>query len=462
MALAAVLAAIFAALCPQAFADENEARIIAPEDDLPGATIDGYRIDFTPNGAIVVSRDGTGLFDGGLVYAMPGWKEWGTQIRKSGRQDRWELHPEDPTSLLSHGTLFDFSGKERFRFTQRTAVISGGVRLSYNITPLAKRELGTFGLVLRFPVLQTKGARAGFWPGFAEPVLPQNLKSASLYRGNARGAYVSIAGRPRVQAVAGKRLQWTLLDDRRWQMNTYRFIGSDRGLTTALSKGEKVDFTFDILLGDRACKDLPLGKGRLTIDPYGRIAVHASGKKLAEGGLEVQARPRGWLYETARPTATMLDGRGTSGACASGIANGLGTELAYDVQVAVENEQALLTFGVHKAKDETQKGGIRFALAIPASEVEALPTTTASKAAPAPDAPVSEKEPGEHRIVVAFQNGLALELEAETSWEIGKTKISGQECLLLSVPTSEVGENGQKAAVRVSVRLKSDTEATGT
>ena len=452
----AVVLAILATFGARAFAGEGEARIHAPEDDLPSATVGGYRIDFARNGACVVSRDGRNLFDMGLVYAMPGWKEWGTQRRRSGREDGWELDPADPASLLSHGTLFGFDGTERFRFTQKTSVMSGGVRLAYSITPLAERKLGEFGLVLHFPVLQTKGADAEFWPGFGELILPESRKSARLYRGNARAAHVFLADSFGVQAVAGKPLLWTLLDDRAWQLNTYRFIGSDRQLTTALSKGEKADFTFDLLLGDRACKDLPLGKGRLTIDPYGRIAIHASGKKLAEGGLKLKARrPGRWLYETAQPAAAMPDGM------ISGTAGGPGTDWGYDVQGTVENGLALLALRAHKAGGEARQDDTQFALAVPSSEVEAPPTTAAPGAETAPDAPGSSRKPGQHRITVAFKDGLVLELEAEVPWEVRKTDVFRQECFLLSVPIGEVGEGEDKAAVRIGVRLTSDTEPTG-
>lgn len=76
-------------------------RFIVPEDDLPEAMVNGHRVAFTRNGAFAVSKDGRWLFDGGLSYATPGRVEWGTQVRRSGTRDRWQLEGKDKRVLLT-------------------------------------------------------------------------------------------------------------------------------------------------------------------------------------------------------------------------------------------------------------------------------------------------------------------------------------------------------------------------
>jgi len=426
-------------------AEEAALRMVQPPDDLPSALIGGYRVDFTRNGAFVVSKDGHCLFDGGLVYAMPGWKEWGTQIRRASPGDTWRLDSKDAAKLVTQGSLYDFKRNKHFSFVQEAKAVPGGLKLSYEITPLAERRIGTCGVALHFPIAETAGAEAAFWPGFATAVMPDKLDQSRLYRGTARGATVFVAGSPRVSVVGNGNMSWSLFDYRAWNVNAYWLIGSDYRLARSLSKGEKGSLSFEVRLGPAVAQRVAIGAGECETDAYGRAAVYLAGRKVAEGGLVWDGEPVKWLHEAAYPAAA------PAWHCIA--PDGPSATVNYSVELAPERESsASLRYTVSRSAPTAPGGELHFVLAVPTSETLHQPTERAVQKGTGSEGQTgSDRAEPLYAVAVAWRERGSLTLEALAPWTIRSAVIAGTECYLLSIPTRRAKDGDATAWVRLGL-----------
>ena len=414
------------------WAEDTDLKIRTPEDDLPSAALGDCRVDFTRNGAFVVSTNRRYLFDGGLIYATPQWTEWGPQIWRSAPDDSWALDSEHGTRLVTHGTLFDFRGNQRFTFAEQAETGPGALQLSYQITPLAGGELAKFGVVLHFPIAETAGAEATFWPGFRRQIMPAEFKEEALASGSARGVVIRVAGDPRAAVIGRGSMNWTLHDDRKWELNTFRLMGGDPAVEQALSSGKPASLSFEVLLGDAVAQRVPLGAGQCETDRYGRIALVASGRRIAEGGLAWKGEPLRWLHESSTPfvpptpgpasrmTYTVTDDSGSELICSLGTRSEAGSGLT-----------ASYTARRPKAQEATRE--IELILAVPVSETVSTPRLQDLPGSPV--GPASSGSRPRYAIQVAYRDGHVLELAAGQPWRTGNATVSDVECYLLCVPT---------------------------
>lgn len=430
-------------------------RFMLPEDDLPSAVVAGHTVAFTRNGAFAVAKDGRWLFDGGLTYAMPGWQEWGTQIRRSDHKDTWRFDDSAAQGQLSiHGTLFDDKRVERFKFVQDVMLIPGGLRFSYEVTPLEARRVREFGLTFHFPMAETTDAEIEFWPGFRRTALPQRYGRAQFFNASARAVALYVSGGPRVVAVASGEMKWNWLDERAWQLDRFRFVGWDEGLTVCLSRGETIVFSFEVLLGAPAWQTFPLGPSVGEMDRYGRIAVRAAGRKVVEGGLGLGGGPPVWMFWHSRPAvapqAEAEDGvLPTSGMCLIG-----GREMAYEVQVTRQLGHATVTYRVRRADDESLPPGIRLIFAAPVPEVMSVSAHTEAASGKQDTVAGTDEEGGfQHVVVLVHRSKIILELRADAPWAVDKCKIDGTQCHVFSVPTSSPDAGTQEATVQIEVSV---------
>ena len=448
-----LLSALFLSCCLSVSAAEGSAQLVVPVDDLPSAVTGGYRVDFTRNGAFVVSKEGHYLFDGGLAYASPDWKEWGTQIRRSDAADSWQPDPtQKTTKLLIRGTLFDFNRNPRFTFVESAEVIAGGLRFSYSITPLAKRDIGAFGVALHFPVAETAKADAVFSPGLGNAAMPEKLDKATLYTGTARTATVFVADEPRVMVAGLGSLGWRLLDYRTWNVNAYWLIGTDYALKQPLSRGETASFSFDVWLGDTAAHRVALGPGRCEVNPYGGIALAAAGARILEGGLAREGEQLKWLHATARaePPGADADARATGQCDAAGSSN---VPVSYEAKLTPAADNAVVVaYKMRTAGAVDGEYRAKLALVIPISG----PPSLASEQSPAgeedPAGPGDSKVPPGQRILdVTCQGGHVLTVEAQDPLSVSQAQVNGTECYLVNVPIRKA--EGAGATVWVRLRL---------
>jgi hypothetical protein len=428
------------------WAQEAASRIVVPPDDLPYALVDDYRVDFTRNGAFVVSRDGRYLLDGGLVYSRPRWSEWGTQIRKATRDDTWELSGEDKAVLVTKGTLHDIGGNRRFSFVQRTRTLPGGLRVSYEITPLARHVLSTCGVTLHFPVARTAGAETVFWPGFGAAAMPEEIDRWDLHAESSRGVAVFVDGAPRVSVVGRGELDWQLTDYRNWGVNVYWLIGSDGQLTRALNRGQKGSLSFDIRLGPAVCRRVAAGTAECEVDAYGRTAVYLDGRKVAEGGLGWDRRPVEWLHDGAFPAE--------SPAWHCEAPDGAGGTVRYGVELAAgRNSAADLLYTATGAGATTSSDGLQFALAVPTAEVVSRPV-----AQEAADEAEGDGEPL-YAVAVLLEQGGRLMLQAPSPWTVRDAFAAGARSYVLSIPARRDAGGGVAARVRIrAVSAAADDE----
>jgi hypothetical protein len=413
---------------------ESAPRLVLPAHDLPYALVDGYRVDFTRNGAFMVSRDGHCLFDGGLVYSRPDWKEWGTQIRKASADDTWEAVPGDDTKLKTRGTLYDVKGNPRFSFVQQTKVVPGGLRISYEVTPLARHVISTCGVTFHFPVPQTQSAEVAYWPGFGTAVMPETLDGWDIDRDSARGATVFVAGSPRVSVVGGRKIDWQLRDYRQWNVNAYWLTGSDDELLRAQNRGQKGSLSFEMRFGSAVCQHTAVGAALCEADAYGRTAIYLAGEKVAEGGLAWDGPEVEWLHESATPAGT------PAWHCVSSDASGrtvdFGVELA-----AGQLYSASLRYAVPDTGSTPLPHPLQFVLAVPTRDVPSKPA-------------VEELPPGEdgaqmYAVKVPLRQGGPLTLHARSPWSVRSGFAAGDDCYLMCVPTSP--EPNGNAVVSVEI-----------
>lgn len=455
----AVLMGLVGVACSLTWATEEKARILTPEDDLPTAIVGDYRVDFTRNGAFVVSRNGRYLFDGGLIHAVPEWSEWGTQIRRSDHSDSWELDPQHRTRLVTRGTLFDLNRNERFAFVQQVEPRPRGLRFSYDVTPLAQRELANFGLVLHFPIAETANRWVTFWPGFHGALMPAEFQAEALESCRARAATIWTSDRPRLAVVGDDDMDWTVHDDRRWGLNTFRLIGSHGAVTESLGRGDSASFSFEVLLGGAVSSRLPLGPGGCESDRYGRFAIFLGGTKIAEGGLAWEGEPVRWLYETAAPADARPSEMSWEVAALSNAADGQGTSVTYSMGLRAESDaEVAVTYTVLEPAREQLRGSVKLLLAVPASEVVSAPATETSDDAVARRAQGAAQRGGlRHTTQVAYRSGATLQLMADQPWAITEATVSEQECHMLSISTHKTEDGGLTASVRLRLVMGQTT-----
>ena len=423
--------------CPVS-AGGGESTLVAPEDDLPRATVKDFEIAFTRNGAFVVSKSGRNLFDCGLVYATPDWADWGTQIRRSAHGDVWHLTGEGVRELVTRGTLFNVERKELLKFTQRTTPIPGGLRFAFEITPLSARKVQHLGVVLHFPVATTAGADVAFWPGFSAVTLPNDRQAAVLHVGNGRGAVLRLSGNPVVSIIGPAGAAWHIFDDRTWNMNTFRLLASDAALLKYLGEGKKVLFSFDIMLGGSGSDEVPVGPGKSCVDPYGRLVIRTDGTKILEGGVSVAGEPVQWFAEQTKPAAAGVrpaDGRTWK---ASGLATFADTTIAYDITTKAEAGSALVTYQLRPQADKPLAERVSLTFAFPEALAAGVPETVSSPetlAGPTSGTPADKQF--RHTVTVNCGKGRILRLAAGKSWTMSKGPVNGQECFLLTTPLVE-------------------------
>lgn len=239
-----LVAALAVLIGGAAMADDG---FFLPDDDLPEARVGAYRVAFLRNGTFAVARDGRWLLDGGLGFATPGWAEWGTQVRRSAAGDSWESADEGKT-LVTRGTMFDIKRKPRFRLVQRASLIPNGLRFEYVITPLESKPLLGLGLVLHFPIAETKGGIVKFPPADRQSVLPAEQKKPGVASAKSPSMTLDLGEGRQVSVTMERPAAWAVTDDRTWNEEMFRFIGWDAEATAAAARGETARLKFDLML----------------------------------------------------------------------------------------------------------------------------------------------------------------------------------------------------------------------
>jgi predicted small lipoprotein YifL len=423
-ALAVIALLLTAAACPI-----SAGALDVPPDDLPTAHVGQWKVAFSRNGAMVAGRGDQWLFDVGLNYAMPGWKEWGTQVRRSAPDDGWK---KKDGVLEFHGTLHDIKRVERFSFQQRVSLLPGGLRLTYEVTPLQTRKLREFGLVVHLPVLGSQGTRVCFWPGFQHLVFPEKRKGAVLSRHNATGVALDLPQGHRAALILRKPVRWRALDDRRWQLNTYRLLGLDAGAARALSSGEKVSFSFDLLLGSEGLCEAEFGPAEVVLDASGRIAMRGPDvEKRIEGGLLHGGSGR-WLFTNVLAQTVAEKGSvQRPGEVRGSWSHGKGRATCV-AELRKENGTGRLRFRLLKEQGRWPPDDLRLGFSVPASRIASLEVV-----ADAEEKETESQAGGGRKAVLRLKNGGIWTLKTSVAWTEDRRKIAGTDCRIVSAPPSQ-------------------------
>jgi hypothetical protein len=398
-------------------------RFVVPDEDLPTARLGEWKVAFARNGAVVAGSGDEWLMDVGIHYSMPGYNEWGTQIRRSASADRWQ---EQDDALVFSGTLHDIHRNPRFTFQQRIELLPHGLRLSYEVTPLQKRKLQEFGLTLHLPIVGSRGSRAEFWPGFQSVLFPEGHRRGVLLRNTAQGATVRLPGGRDVALALEKPVKWRSLDDRHWELNTYRLLAIDDAATRALSRGETVTFSFDFLLGQEAGNTVSVANTEVHLDLYGRLALRgAEHDKLIEGGLLADGKRR-WLFAESLPSAVgekeepemEVEGRWQHGQ----------TIGRYSAQLDKKGDLCRINYRLVREEGDWPPENVRLAFAVPQGQVASLQVEGGGE-------PTDGTESAEERsrAELTMKTGETWTFSSPNGWTVVQQKIGRTNCRILSV-----------------------------
>lgn len=408
------------------------------DSDLPGLAVEDCHVAFTRNGALSVEKNGVWLFDTGLGYAAAGWKEWGTQVRRSAKQDGWTA-ADDGKTIVTHGTMFDINSAPRFRIVQKAVLIPNGVHLEYEVTPIGKQSADGMGIVIHCPVREMASAQMEFWPGLQTVQLPAGYGQTGLASTAARAASLSLSGKPLAAFVWQKDVAWSLFDERAWNLNSFQLAGWDDKAAEAIRQNETARFAFDLLLGEGVRKQASAGPLCCSVDPYGRVTAHLSGSLLIEGGL--RSSPGGpWLLDGASSPVLLSD---VPLEQLKGVMN------AQSCDVRQEGDSIVLTCRWKEGvPDDT---GLPARLAFVASAQPARARTDA-----APGEPV-ETEGG--TLLLSCGGNRTIELRADDDWMVSKRPGTGQELTVAALSPFPDAQGICTAVIRI--RLRAETSAGG-
>jgi hypothetical protein len=417
------------------YAEQPGPALHVPQDDLPWASAAGRRIDFAANGAMTLSSGGRTLCDIGLMYTDPEWNEWGTQRRRSAPGDDWEQDPEDPLVLVHHGTLHHFDGGARFGFIQRTRVTEWGLEVVCEIEPRPNFPLGLFGVALHAPAAGNAGAGVSLWPGFQAAAVPGQLGDAQLLNGPGRGAKLTVPDGPPVEVIIEDGSWWSVLDDRQWDLNTFRIIGADWRSRAALEAGETGTLRFEVVLAPRHMAVADLAGLQLWGDRFGGTVLTAADGPVAEFGFTWREDARKWLRHRGLPEECT----GAPGTySATGSAWIAGATCSFDVAASEEGEAVLLSATIEPPADAAPTVPVVWGLVLPAERLRA-------------EALIEAQNKGS-RAVLPLVDGRTVVVESGGTWSVTEETEHEHSYVVLETTPVTTEDGAQSASARLSVR----------
>ena len=237
-----------------------------PKRGLPRVKIGQVDVIFMPNGSFVASRDAVYFMDGGLGFAGRDYKRWGDQIRGVLPPDGF--HPPGPDgdgmALTFSGTLRDADREAVFRFQEEVSVQANSLRFDYTVKPIESIPLARLGVTFHFPIRRWSGKRLEFLPGSRDMAFQPQLveRKPDGFAGGAL-ARCLVAGRDTPYEVAislDRPRRWTLLDDRAWELNTYRALFTCPVAKRVLDEAG-AQFSYELSFGAVVPHDSPSTEG---------------------------------------------------------------------------------------------------------------------------------------------------------------------------------------------------------
>jgi hypothetical protein len=405
--------------------------IVSPAGDLPEARVHGYRIAFTRNGAFVVGRDGAWLFDCGLGFATPDWKDWGTQLRRSSPEDSWRR--QDNGVLVFRGSLYDTNRNRWFAVTEEVSITPAGLGFACEVRPAMKQKLLGFGLVLHCPVRRGVEGQARFWPGVTDIVLPKEKGVPFLGAAQGRGAEIALGSAGHFGLAGDRGIAWSVSDDRAWELNTFRLIGWDTSTTAGLDKGEAARFSFHLVLAPYPSLAMDeQGNVRCSVGAFGRMTVTDGRRRLLEGGLALAGKQPDWLCSYSEP-GDMSETEVRT------VAQRGKQKLVCRVALARAEAGTAANFAVQGGSKDDANYRPEFAAVVPVSLL----------AGPAVPAVTATGEPRPGGVVLTYKDGLLLHLGGPGTWAIEEQEVAGVKCCLLRTALKDGGDGVASALIDI-------------
>lgn len=408
-----------------------EDRFLLPEGDLPEARVCGYRVAFTRNGACVLARDGKWLLDAGLGFATKGWKIWGTQVRRAGYGDGWNLTEE--SALRFEGTLFDFERVPRFHFAQEVSVTPVGLHFKCDIRKLQVDELEGIGLVVQTPVKHAVSGAMRFRPGFSTVNLPAKHTRARIGTSSATGCSVEFPAGWYPQFAGMRNLRWVVLDDRQWDLSVFRSVGWDPVATRQLNTQGEASFSYDLVLAAPLVATLVDGDVECIVDAHTRVLMTDNRRTFLEGGVARWVDGADWSFGTSRPVDSPDEGFAS-------VVDVDESEVRCQASLIDEETGAKL---VYRLGPQVREGGgpeTVLALAVPVGAI------IESESLLGRDSNTRVRE-----LRLQLKSGSSVRLVAEGGWKMTKGKYAGSDCYVFGTAFLPREDGDMEATVTVSV-----------
>lgn len=335
-------------------------RFEQPAGDLIRIRVGSRRVVFLPNGSFVVECGGVYLMDGGLTYAVPGYKEWGDQIRRSLDSDTYQLHPSG-RYLRFRSTVQNITREDALHVEQSVTIRPSGLLFDYEIAPAKKLALQVLGAVFHLPVRVYSPSQPDaaaipveFCPGFQLRSFPLVL-GAARFQQMPRARTAIIARRDahrRIVIRSAGPASWQMMDDRQYNLNTHRAILSTP-VPRAVDTSFRTRFSFELSFQHFAERfRARLDPADLCFSHDGSLGLFSKhGEALAEGALSITpaAEPvklLQWDYGHGAGRAERVDGQRRFRFDGAFSSEHLEAVVPYEQGVVLKDDGAVITYSV--------------------------------------------------------------------------------------------------------------------
>ena len=263
-------------------------------DGLPSLNVGDTRVILCTNGAFVAERKGQYLVDGGISYATGEWEAWGQQVRNARPKGAWERRGADQALVLKGLLRADRLRRRLLDFEETVVARSSRADFAYSMCAAEPDAPAHVGTTYHFPVEIYRGRRIVFEPGFTTVVCPDKMKKTSVAGPTARHVVVAPCTPFEFAVSYDEPREWTLVDDREFDLNTYRLLCHERLSAKELCPEEGANLEFSFAgRGGATERVLEVPGGGLAFRQDGSFEWRCEGNETAEGGLVLTVKSGG-------------------------------------------------------------------------------------------------------------------------------------------------------------------------
>lgn len=259
-------------------------RIMSDGFGLAEGVWDRTRVEFTKNGALVVSDKGRYVADIGVSLATAGWKRQAYQIRYSYPGDFFGLREETCRLWFSGAVRFNDKGCAA-RLTQEVRATAWGLEASYGLRCSKEMKAAHVGLSVHVPCRRFLGQRVRFYPGFGEYRFPQSPAKRASPQFIGTQAVVAWPGGDPICLSVPQPCRWWIGDHRPWGQPVFRVWVDAVKCPVGLSRKELIKYSAHFSRTPFVARATCRGGTEVGLLPSGVAVLRAAGEDLLQMGL---------------------------------------------------------------------------------------------------------------------------------------------------------------------------------